>query len=52
MPDQEYDLFLSHASEDKDWRVKIADNHYTAESLAKEFYSPEAVREVLEKYTK
>ncbi len=27
-------------------------NHYTAESLVKEFYSPEAVREVLEKYTK
>ncbi len=27
-------------------------NHYTAESLVKEFYAPEAVREVLEKYTK
>jgi len=26
--------------------------HYTAESLAREFYAPEAVREVLEKYTK
>ncbi len=27
-------------------------NHYTAESLVKEFYAPDAVREVLEKYTK
>jgi hypothetical protein len=27
-------------------------NHITAESLVKEFYAPDAVREVLEKYTK
>ncbi|MGH9751636.1 MAG: WD40 repeat domain-containing protein [Blastocatellia bacterium] len=27
-------------------------NHYTAESLVKEFYAPDAVHEVLEKYTK
>jgi uncharacterized protein YjbI with pentapeptide repeats len=27
-------------------------NHYTAESLVKEFYAPDAVREVLEKYMK
>jgi WD40 repeat protein len=27
-------------------------NHYTAESLMKEFYAPDAVREALERYTK
>jgi TIR domain len=25
MPDQEYDLFLSHASEDKEWCEKLAE---------------------------
>jgi WD40 repeat protein len=27
-------------------------NHYTAESLVKEFYAPDSVRELLEKYAK